>query len=79
MKRKEEIEKAAMQVAGVHPDWSNLDCFRMGFREGAKYADRTMLEKVCKFFEPRLIAFIGREDAKEVITEFRKAMKGGAE
>lgn len=45
MKRKEEIEKAAMQVAGVHPNWSNLDCFRMGFREGAKFADKTMLER----------------------------------
>lgn len=29
MNRKEEIEKAAMQVVGVHPVWSNLDCFRI--------------------------------------------------
>lgn len=49
MKRKEEIEKAAMQVAGVHPVWSNLDCFRMGFREGAKFADRTMLDRACEW------------------------------
>ena len=49
MKRKEEIEKAAMQVAGVHPDWSNLDCFRMGFREGAKFADKTMLDRACEW------------------------------
>lgn len=45
MTRKEEIEKAAMQVAGVHPDWSNLDCFRMGFKEGTKYADKTLIDK----------------------------------
>lgn len=34
-----------MQVAGVHPNWSNLECFRMGFREGAKFADKTMLDR----------------------------------
>ena len=46
------------------------------FIAGFEIADRTMLEKVCEFFEPRLIAFIGREDAEELITAFRQAMKG---
>jgi hypothetical protein len=50
----EEIEKAAMQVAGVHPDWSNLDCFRMGFREGAKFADKTMLDRACEWLRFRV-------------------------
>ena len=56
MARGEEIEKAAMQVAGVHPDWNNLDCFRMGFREGAKFADKTMLDRACEWLELRVSA-----------------------
>jgi hypothetical protein len=40
-----------MQVAGVHPDWNNLDCFRMGFREGAKFADKTMLDRACEWLD----------------------------
>lgn len=78
MKREEEIEKAAMQVAGVHPDWSNLDCFRMGFKEGAKYADKTMLDRACEWlsiYYPN----IDRMGIDEFITAFRQAMEGGAE
>ena len=52
---------------------------RVGFITGAIWADETMLENVCEFFEPRLTAFIGREDAEELITAFRKAMEGGEE
>lgn len=54
MTREEEIKKAAMQVAGVHPDWSKLDCFRMGFKEGAKHADKTMLDRACEWLELRM-------------------------
>ena len=39
MTRREEIEQAAMQIGGVHPDWSALECFQMGYKEGAKWAD----------------------------------------
>lgn len=46
MTRREEIEQAAMQVGGVHPDWDALECFRVGYKEGAKWADDTMLKKV---------------------------------
>lgn len=90
MTRKEEIEKAAMQVAGVHPDWSNLDCFRMGFKEGVKYADRTMLDRACEWLKDNidLYAFEGfsiKSGYTEIKltdvfeTAFRQAMEGGAE
>lgn len=90
MKREEEIEKAAMQVAGVHSDWSNLDCFRMGFKEGAKFADKTMLDRACEWLKSVLACgydYIGDkvviaydyETVKEFITAFRQAMEGGAE
>ena len=36
MTRREEIEQAAMQVGGVHPDWDALECFRVGYKEGAQ-------------------------------------------
>lgn len=78
MTRKEEIEKAAMQVAGIHPDWSKLDCFRMGFREGAKFADKTMLDRTCEWlsiYYPNIY----RMEIVEFITAFEQAMKGDAE
>ena len=50
MTRKEEIEQAAMQVGGVHPDWDVLECFRVGYKEGARWADKTMIEKACRCY-----------------------------
>ncbi|WP_052332487.1 DUF551 domain-containing protein [Bacteroides neonati] len=32
-----ELEKAAASICGVHPDWSKLECFRIGFKEGAQW------------------------------------------
>lgn len=73
MKRKEEIEKEAVFR---YPEMTSR---YIAFVKGAKFADRTMLKKVCEFLEPPLTAFIGKEEAKEFITAFRQAMKGGAE
>lgn len=53
MTRREEIEQAAMQVGGVHPDWDALECFRVGYKEGAKWADKTMIEKACEWAKER--------------------------
>lgn len=53
MTRREEIEQAAMQVGGVHPDWDTLECFRVGYKEGAKWADKTMIEKACEWAKKR--------------------------
>lgn len=75
MTRKEEIEKAAMQVSGVHPAWSNLGCFRIGFKEGAKFADKTMLDRACKWLKDGGY-FV---NSNETIEDFRKAMTGGEE
>ena len=84
MTRKEEIEKEAMQVAGVHPDWSNFECFRMGFREGAKFADKTMLDRACEWLEDTDfdMEYWNQENGfckEEFITAFRQAMEGGVE
>ena len=81
MTRKKEIEKAAMQVAGVHPDWSNIECFRMGFREGAKYADKTMLDRACEWLYANAENYTidGGLAIESLIYSFKKAMEGGSE
>lgn len=73
MKRSEEIKKEAV----FH--YPQMTSRFIAFIKGAKYADKTMLDNACKWFEPRLHALIGREDTKELITAFRQAMKGDAE
>lgn len=45
MTREEEIRQEMSKIAGTHPDWNKNDCMRMGFYEGAKWADRTMIDK----------------------------------
>lgn len=49
--------------------------FEDGFIEGAKWADKTMIEKACEWMELRLVGTMGSEDAYEFLTKFRKAMK----
>lgn len=72
-----------MQVAGVHPDWSNLDCFRMGFKEGAKWADKTMLDRACEWLENRhnIEKCLGvlTSRTEDLSKSFRQVMEGGAE
>ena len=73
MKRQEEIlSQAVKEQSQLYqpPEW------RAGFISGAKWADKTMLDRACEWFEPRLTALIGREDAEELITAFRQAMEG---
>lgn len=31
------LEEAVNSISGVHPDWSRLECFRIGFKEGAEW------------------------------------------
>ena len=83
MTRREEIEKAAMQVGGVHPDWDALECFRVGYKEGAKWADKTMIEKACEILENVTVTYNKRFFGKceenvfdaDFIKEFRQAME----
>ena len=72
MTRRKEIEQAAMQVGGVHPDWDALECFRVGYKEGAKWADKTMIEKACDW----LMRYGCEYATEEVMVEhFRKDME----
>ena len=65
MTREEEIEKAskefAYNVSSIRPEL-NVD----SFKQGAKWADKTMIEKACEWLE---------DCAVVDIEEFRKAME----
>ena len=85
MTREEEIRQEMSKIAGTHPDWTKNDCMRMGFREGAKWADETMIEKACEWLVSELYhsedryghpnvesrSYVSVED---FINEFKKAM-----
>jgi len=80
MKRIEDIEKAARQVIGVCPDWDVLECFRVGYKEGAKWADETMVEKACNWMKEQVYQEYGGGPLERIIPdtrieEFRKAME----
>lgn len=34
---KQTIEEAVNEIGGVHPDWDKITCFRIGFKEGARW------------------------------------------
>lgn len=71
MTRKEEIEKEAM----LRFDSDDTNCAITAFIAGAEYADRTMLDRACKWLQDGGY-FV---NSNETIEDFRKAMKGGVE
>lgn len=79
MKRKEEIEKAA-QKSGWISKSLNL---QSAFIEGAKWADKTMLDRACKWLENRhnieKCLNILTSRTEDLSKAFRQAMEGGAE
>lgn len=34
---KQTVEEAVNEIGGVHPDWDKITCFRIGFKEGARW------------------------------------------
>lgn len=34
---KQTLEEAVNEIGGVHPDWDKITCFRIGFKEGARW------------------------------------------
>lgn len=72
MKRQEEIlSQAVKEQSQLYqpPEW------RAGFISGAKWSDKTMLDRACKWLQDGGY-FV---NSNETIEDFRKAMKGGAE
>lgn len=75
MKRIEEIMQQAEITVFPWDDVREQVKFEDGFIEGAKWADKTMIEKACEWMELRLVGTMGSEDAYEFLTKFRKAME----
>lgn len=80
MTREKEIKKQADKSAAKHADsigaWSH---HRMGFINGAEWADRTMINKACKWLEKNVCIgynFSGDKNTLTIVDDFRKAMKG---
>lgn len=79
MTRKEEIDKAvvdAFHEAGID---------KTSFRQGIEWADKTMLEKACKWLRSVIVIdetetcdlewFVPFDNSEEMIEDFRKAME----
>lgn len=86
MIREEQIKQQAMSVIGVPPELSLLECFRIGFKKGAKWADEhpqldkeTFIEKACWWLRETahfyVSDFTGELDDNGLIEDFKKAMK----
>ena len=72
MKRKEEIvTQAVKEKSQLHQplEWG------AGFISGAEWADRTMIDRACKWLQDGGY-FV---NSNETMEDFRKAMEGGAE
>lgn len=76
MTREEEIKKRLFEISTSNFNNSVVDssAYFAGYTDGAKWADRTMVEKACEWLED----FIKWNDlcTLEDIEQFRKAMKG---
>lgn len=87
MTRKEQIHKIANTISTnigkeIDEDYICNDeyDFTIGFECGAKWADKTMLEKVCKYLESLVYQEFGggpieRTFSDEDIEEFKKEME----
>lgn len=81
MKREEEIKQEMSKIAGTHPDWNKNDCMRMGFYEGAKWADRTMIDKACDWIQMNAMKYVNSIggcmyfDVINSTKNFKKAME----
>ena len=56
MTRKEEIEQAISK--NKFADFHKQVAYEFGFQQGAEWADRTMLDKVCKVIEEMLPNYV---------------------
>ena len=84
MTREEEImQEANTRYSVSHPF---IDIAKKSFKEAAKWADETMIEKACEWLETELYtthdncgykvtASFNSVDKKKFIEEFRKAME----
>lgn len=74
MARIDEVRTELSKVQGVPEDYSKIDCFRLGFFEAVKWADRTMLDKVCEWLKENVKVFQKEDIGDFILANLRKEM-----
>ena len=73
MTRREEIQKLIDEEMGID-NYGSCD-FQVGVIYGVKHADKTMIDKACKWLESVLKSYLGYYGAADFADTFRKAME----
>lgn len=75
MTRDEELQQQAMSLIGFSKEVSREDAIKLAYYYGAKYADATMLDKVCKWLKENVRVFQKEDIGDFILANLRKAMK----
>ena len=84
MTRIDEICKAAQNYSDSMDEFERYHTYpRSAFFDGAKWADKTMIDKVCQWFcknitnyKSDMMGYIEYSQISDIIQDFRKAMEG---
>ena len=75
MTRDEELQQQAMSLIGFSSEVSREDAIKLAYYFGAKYADETMLDKVCEWLKENVRVFQKEDIGDFILANLRKAMK----
>lgn len=76
MKRKDQIFEAGQEYSNLMDEFQRYHTYpKDAFIDGAKWADRTMIDKACEYLESVLEHDLGYYGAAEFADNFRKAME----
>lgn len=82
MTRAKEITKEAKKFAKEIDDWEIAEDVQDAFEAGARWADRTMIDKACEWLyeynrkqTDKMFGIVNTADVTINVAEFRKAMK----
>lgn len=67
MTRDEELQQQAMSLIGFSSEVSREDAIKLAYYFGAKYADETMLDKVCKWLKENVEYAVMKKNGKYTI------------
>lgn len=67
---KQTLEEAVNEIGGVHPDWDKITCFRIGFKEGARWQSKQAIEILSSVLEN----WVHGGDADCIIAEFEEKL-----
>lgn len=74
MTRDEELQQQAMSLIGFSREVSREDAIKLAYYYGAKYADETMLDKVCEWLKENVRVFQKEDIGDFILANLRKEM-----